>query len=181
MKEYCLVPVSVAKQHMFAATSTAATADKETAATAAEVAPSRRANNTKKRKKKVTPSLQPAAIASPRPKVHVNPPLEHLLRVAVPPAFRDYGSSFLKLLDEKPGIVWDEQGNLLPPFQGLNVFDLIRSLGNAKGDIKKIPVEKRPLISMLFRLAQLPASVIVSNTQRSKLMGSGVKRAWEAY
>lgn len=67
------------------------------------------------------------------------------------PACREYGLTFVKLLDGKPSITWDEKGNLSPPFSGYNILDLINSLANNKG---RLSSEDRPLVNMLFRLAQ---------------------------
>ncbi len=172
MKEYCLVPVSVAERCKFKP---------------ADVAIQHRFTSKQVKKKKKT-SLPPPATAAtdtstavPPSRAPVNPPLDDLIRVAVPPSFREYGLSLLKLLEGKPGISWDDRGNLLPPFSGISVFDLIRVLGHGKGDTKRLSAEKRPLLSLLLRLAQLPADAIRNTTQRSKLTGGGIGNIWEAY
>lgn len=81
--------------------------------------------------------------ASHSPRQHTgsaNPSLEDLIRVSVPPPNREYGLSLVKLLDGKPNVSWDERGNLFPPFSGLNIIDIINSLGNTIG---KISTEKK--------------------------------------
>ncbi len=172
MKEYCLVPVSVAERCKFKPTDSA-TQHRFTS------------KQVKKKKKTSLPlpaaALPDTATVAPPPRAPVNPPLDDLIRVAVPPSFREYGLSLLKLLEGKPGISWDERGNLLPPFSGISVFDLIRVLGHEKGAAKRLSPDKRPLLSLLLRMAQLPADAIRNTTQRSKLIGGGVGDIWEAY
>ncbi len=87
----------------------------------------------------------------------------------------------MKLLEGKPEISWDDHGNLLLPFSGISVFDLIRVLGDGKGDAKRLSADKRPLLSLLLRLAQLPADAIRNTTKRSKLICGGIRHIREAY
>lgn len=82
----------------------------------------------------------------------------------------------MKQMDGKPNIAWDEQGNLLQPFNSLNVIEIINTLANKKG---KFPTEQYPLIKLLFRLAQIPPTVIRNTTQKRKLIGGGA--SWITY
>lgn len=154
MKEFCLVPVSIAEKYMFNRHSPLALHTK-------------------------TPVPPPPTTALPPPPASTmtagvakrsNPPLHDMIRVGVPPSLREYGLSFAAMLDNKPDISWDEQGNLLPPFSGLNVIDLINSLGTAKG---KIPVDQSGLISLLLRYARIPQRAL-RTTQKKKVTGGSL-------
>lgn len=106
-----------------------------------------------------------------------NPPLEKLIRVSISPAFQEYGLSLIKLLDGKPNISWDERGNFLPPFSGLNVVDLINTMGNTKA---KFSNAQKPLVKLLLHLAQIPPSAIRNISQKKKLVGMG-RTTWLPY
>jgi len=149
MKEYCLVPVSIAEKYMYTTVPTTATTPT------------------------ITHSSTPPRLSQTSLPSRNNPPLEDLIRVAVSPAYREYGISLVKLLDGKPNIAWDEKGNFFPPFSGLNIVHLINILANPKG---KFSSQEKPLVSMLFRLAQLSPDVI-RNTRQKQLVGG----SWLAY
>lgn len=114
-----------------------------------------------------------------------NPSLENLIRLSVSPSLQEYGLSFIRMLEDKPNISWDEQGNLLPPFSGLNILDLINTLGRVKGKSLNVPYS---LITLLFRLGNLPFDVIKNLSLKKKLLGDGGGRVggggelrWRAY
>lgn len=159
MKEYCLVPVSIAEKYMYNTNATAPAAVSTAPAPAVVTTPS------------VPPRLSHRSSLPSR----TNPPLDDLIRVAVNPAYREYGVSLMKLLDGKPNIAWDEKGNFLPPFSGLNIIHLINNLGNPKG---KFSSEEQSLLSMLFRLTQLSPDAIRNVRQRKKQLVGG---SWLAY
>lgn len=174
MKEYCLIPVKLAEKYKYSSDSMAIQPP--------TTSPRSRSKGQKKKTLTSRRSTSaPPMTTSQRSRDYDNPPMDELIQLSIPPAFREYGLSLVKLLQGKPGIAWDQRGNFLPPFHGLHIFDLIRFLGNAKGDSRRIPAEKKRLVSMLLRLAQLPDSAIVNPQQRMKLLGSGIHRSWEAY
>lgn len=164
MKEYCLVPVSIAEKYMYNTTTTSPIAVSNPPTPAIVSSPP-------------TPPIVSSASISHRSSLpsRTNPPLDDLIRVAVTPAYREYGLSLVKLLDKKPNVAWDEKGNFLPPFAGLNMVHLINNLGNPKG---KFSSEEQSLLSMLFRLTQLSPDAIRNIKQRKKQLVGGT---WLAY
>ena len=155
MTEYCLVPVTIAEKYMYkendSLTSTSTPTPTTTTATA-------------------TTGIRPP-VSLP----HLNnPSIDHLIRTTVPPVYREYGISLVNLLDGKPNIAWDERGNFLPPFSGLNVMRLITTLANPKAAFSK---QEKPLVTMLLRLAQISPNVIKSSRQKKSLTGG----TWVAY
>ena len=155
MKEYCLVPVSIAQKFMFT---------QPPSPSKVVIA-----------KKKIS---QPKPLSpSPMHPLPHNPSLEDLIRVSTSPAFREYGLSLVKLLDNKSGISWDEEGNFSPPFSGLNIIDIINTLGNPKATFSN---KQKPLVKLLFHLAQIPSRAIRNISQKKKLVGMG-RTAWLPY
>lgn len=144
MKEYCLVPASIAEQFMF---------NRPKASSPPKVSLLKKEIN---RPKPPHPS--------PPPVVLLNLDLDDLIRVAVAPPDRDYGLSLIKLLDGKPNISWDKEGTFFPPFSGLSVVVVINTLGNPKAKFSNAP---KPLVKLLFRLAQLSPKVIRNISQKT--------------
>lgn len=162
MKEFCLVPTTIAEKYMLnrpSSITTKAPSSPKTLATTTSA---------------TATSPSPATIKTAKVPLHANPPLHDIIKLSVPPSLRDYGLAFMSSLDNTSNISWDEQGNLLPPFSGLNVIDLINTLGTAKG---KIPGEQSDLISLLLRYARIPQRAL-RTTQKKKLTGGSL---WVAY
>lgn len=171
MKEFCLVPVSIAEKYMYNTTTTSPTAVSKLPTPAVV---SRALTPPVVSRPPTPPIVSSASVGSSLPS-HINPPLDDLIRVAVTPAYREYGLSLVKLLDKKPNVAWDQKGNFLPPFAGLNMVSLINNLGNPRG---KFSSEEQSLLSMLFRLTQLSPDAIRNISQRKKQLVGGT---WLAY
>lgn len=171
MKEYCLVPVSIAEKCMYNTTTTSPTAvSKRPTPTVVSKRPTPTVVS-----RPPTPPIVSSASVRPSLPSRINPPLDDLIRVAVAPAYREYGLSLVRLLDKKPNVAWDEKGNFLPPFAGLNMVNLINNLGNPRG---KFSSEEQSLLSMLFRLTQLSPDAIRNTKQKKKQLVGGT---WLAY
>lgn len=72
-----------------------------------------------------TPPPPPPSPVTP----HSSPSLSPLVYVFVKPIQRDYVKSLIALLQDNGNIKWDSQGNLLSPFTGLNIIDVLKTLG----------------------------------------------------
>ncbi len=174
MKEYCLVPVSVAKRCKF----------KPTDVATPHRFPSKQVKKIKKKNHPPPVTCTTAAsTATPPSRAPVNPTLDDLIRVAVPPSFREYGLSLLKLLEGKPGISWDDRANLLPSFSGINVCLISYEYSATEKETRK-DFQPRSVHYYHRYLAWRNSPPVLSerNTaQRSKLIGGGIRHIWEAY
>lgn len=145
MKEYCLVPIDIARKYMF------------------DTPP-----------KEIEPILPPTLpYSSKKPPPRTNPPLTELIKIGVAPHLREYGFSLVKMMEGKSNIEWDEHGNLFPPFGSLNVIDVINTAGNTKG---RFPNDHKSLISLLFRLSEVPPTVVRNPSQKKHIFGG-----WRPY
>ena len=147
MKTFCLVPSAIAEKHFSSA------------------------SMSKERTSISPPSAAP--YHPPVSKIKDKPPLDSLLRVALPPSQHDYGTSFVKLLDQNTNVSWNENGDLDQPFKGLNIINLISTLNNRKA---KISPEQKPLVKMLFNLTGLNPLSIKNSKEKADLVGGGKKK-----
>ena len=110
-----------------------------------------------------------------------NPPLTVLVYNATTSiSKRDSLLSLLSYLENKPNIQWNQDGDLIAPFSGINVVTMAKDFLNAKSTPE---ASKIPFYKMLLSYTNIPPSAITNKKIRSEIFGltGGLKSDWISY
>ena len=99
-----------------------------------------------------------------------NPPLQELLSMAFPSTKLPYAQQFVEYLKKSDTVKWDSNGNLFPPFDDLNIIDVINMLTNVNKTIDNEDVDKYKL---LLQAINMPDRGIRNKSARKQLKGGG--------
>ena len=99
-----------------------------------------------------------------------NPPLQELLSMAFPTAKLPYAQQFVEYLKKSDAVKWDSNGNLFPPFDNLNIVDVINTLANVNKTLDDEDVDKYKL---LLQAINMPDRGIRNKSAQKKLKGGG--------
>ena len=104
----------------------------------------------------------------PTQKKNNNPSLYHLPSLAFTQSKSPYAYEILEYLKQSDQIQWDEEGNLFPPFDGLNVADFVRLLNDGRRYARD---ENSAKYELLIKMLNLPPSFIKNVKLRERMTG----------
>ena len=99
-----------------------------------------------------------------------NPPLQELLSMAFPSNKLPYAQQFVEYLKKSDTVKWDNNGNLFPPFDNLNIVDVINTLTSVNKTLVQEDVDKYKL---LLQAINMPDRGIRNKTARKQIKGGG--------
>ena len=96
---------------------------------------------------------------------------------------RDTMKMLLQYFENKSNIQWNSDGNLISPFTGFNIIDILQDLTLSKVDRVK---DKAPYYRLLLDMAGVPKGVIKSAKLRNALygnpsIGGKIIHEWKSY
>ena len=99
-----------------------------------------------------------------------NPALYHLPLLTLAQSKAPYAYEILEYLKQSDQIQWDDEGNLFPPFDGLNVVDFIKILNDGRRYARD---ENSAKYELLIKMLNLPPSFIRNTKLREQMSGGG--------
>ena len=132
---------------------------------------------------KVTPRIHNAEGDSVTPEVDTS--VENAMKILLTPAEQQYAHGIISYLRKHPIMRWDNNGDLLSPITGVNLFDIIRYWVNKNSSFDK---RKIPDLRMMVKLIGLPETYIKNGRARKQLFEGGTlpskvkpRIKWEPY
>ena len=156
VKEFCLVPRSLAETSLPPKLQVKATSHQELKET-------------------------PQNVSEASPKSEADTTLDENLKIILKPMEYHYAHLMLSFLRKHPLIRWDSSGNMLSPIRDVNIVDIIRYWLNRNNNFDS---SKIPDLRMLVKLVNLPPSFVKNPKAKAQLFKGGVKKKnirWDPY
>ena len=129
-----------------------------------------RGNLTRKKKNKTRRLAVPVRVQTyERTFTFKNPPLINFVhKISGSTSTRDAMLSLLQYFENKPSIQWSANGDLIAPFSGFNIVNIMKDL-TAKS-VTNVE-EKSPYYKMLLAFTDIPKDIIRNNKLRESIFG----------
>ncbi len=130
------------------------------------------------RKTRIPPLVKQVLPSPTLPSTSKNPNLDTLINLRVKVSHRPFAYNIINSLINSDHVRWNYEGNLYNPFTGLNIIDIINKLTTKNAAFL---VQERELIKLFFNITGLSTSVIHNPKERDKLFGGSIRSKWVAY
>ena len=106
-------------------------------------------------------------------KVESNPPLDAIINRQIPEEKkREYVKSLLHYFKNNPNIIWDKNGNLMRPFSGYNIIDIIKDI-SVTNSLRQANDFTLAIYKMLIDYTDLPLQVVKNKKIAESVYGGG--------